>query len=170
MKWTVIILFCVMSFSLYNSADETELYTIPTDSIRMRVIANSSEAEDQIEKYNLVDEITEIIQSIENESDSIDESRDVINESISLIENKLEELGVSGTVNYGYNYFPEKTYKSVIYEAGDYESLVVTIGSGLGENWWCVLFPPLCLMETEESNLSDAEYSLYVKDIIEKYF
>ena len=81
---------------------------------------------------------------------------------------KLEELGYK--VNFGINYFPEKNYKGVIYEEGYYESLVVTLGSGNGENWWCVLFPPLCLMEGEETNTDEVEYKSFVKEMIDKYF
>ena len=72
-------------------------------------------------------------------------------------------------LNYGYNYFPEKSYKGINYPAGEYESLVVTLGDGLGDNWWCVLFPPLCLLEASESDLDEAEYTFYFKDIINKF-
>ena len=69
-------------------------------------------------------------------------------------------------INYGKNYFPRKEYKNVIYEEGEYESVVITIGDGNGKNFWCVLFPPLCMMD-EDSNI---EYSSLVKEIIDKYF
>jgi len=48
-----------------------------------------------------------------------------------------------------------------------YESLLVTLGSGKGDNWWCVLFPPLCLLEAEESD--KIEYKFFVQELIEKY-
>ena len=51
---------------------------------------------------------------------------------------------------------------------GYYESLVVTIGDGKGDNWWCVLFPPFCLIENDKK--TDVEYRLYIKDMLEKYF
>ena len=66
--------------------------------------------------------------------------------------------------------FPEETYKGITYEAGKYESLLVTLGEGKGDNWWCVLFPPLCLMEAEETNTDEVEYKSFIKEIIEKYF
>ena len=65
------------------------------------------------------------------------------------------------------NYFPEKEYKGTIYEEGEYESLLITLGSGEGNNWWCVLFPPLCLIEAEESE--EVEYSFFIKELFEKY-
>ena len=66
------------------------------------------------------------------------------------------------------NYFPKKVYKGVEYKEGLYESLVVTLGKGEGNNWWCVLFPPICMIEAEES--SDIEYTTMVKEVINKYF
>ena len=82
---------------------------------------------------------------------------------------KKENSQTTFRINYGMNYFPEKEYKNVIYKEGNYESLVVTLGDGLGENFWCVLFPPLCLLEGEEENTKDVEYHILVKDILKKY-
>ena len=59
--------------------------------------------------------------------------------------------------------------KSVTYKEGMYESLVITLGTGEGDNWWCVLFPPLCLVEADESTVGDAEYTFFIKEIIDKY-
>ena len=72
------------------------------------------------------------------------------------------------TINYGLNYFPKKEFKGITYDAGYYESVVVTLGEGLGDNWWCVLFPPLCSLEAEES--SDVEYTTMTQEILKKYF
>ena len=67
--------------------------------------------------------------------------------------------------------FPEKEYKGVVYDEGYYESLLVTLGEGKGDNFWCVLFPPLCLMEAEETDdTTEVEYKSFIKEIIEKYF
>ena len=69
------------------------------------------------------------------------------------------------------NYFPEKKYKGTVYKEGEYESLVVTLGDGLGANFWCVLFPPLCLLDAEdEEQLSNVEYKSFIKELIDKYF
>ena len=66
--------------------------------------------------------------------------------------------------------FQKKKYKGVTYKEGNYESLVVTIGSGKGDNWWCLMFPPLCLMDIEnESNANSVDYKFFVKDIFDKY-
>ena len=78
--------------------------------------------------------------------------------------NQYDLVIFSGDLNYRINMEIEDCKK--IIEAKDYESLLVTLGKGKGKNWWCVLFPPLCLMETDEN----VEYKFYVKEIIDKYF
>ena len=67
------------------------------------------------------------------------------------------------------NYFPEKEYKGLTFDEGKYESLVITLGSGVGKNWWCIMFPPLCLLEAKENNLNEVEYKSYVKTMLDKY-
>ena len=62
---------------------------------------------------------------------------------------------------------PEKEYKGVKYKEGYYESWVITLGEGEGNNWWCVLFPPLCLVEAEEAD--EVEYKFFIKELIDKY-
>ena len=84
------------------------------------------------------------------------------------VDNILKEYNVLYDINYGDNYFPEKEYKGVEYEAGTYESLVITLGSGKGHNWWCVMFPPLCLID-EKENLDNAEYTFYAQKLINKF-
>jgi stage II sporulation protein R len=61
-------------------------------------------------------------------------------------------------------------YKGKTYKPDNYESLVITLGDGLGENFWCVLFPPLCLLETSDEEIDDVEYTSFIKEIIDKYF
>ena len=70
-------------------------------------------------------------------------------------------------VSFGLNYFPEKEYKGVVYKEGEYESLVITLGNGEGENFWCVLFPPICTLEVEEDD--DISYRFLIKDLFDKY-
>ena len=72
-------------------------------------------------------------------------------------------------ISFGKNYFPSKEYQGVIYPSGEYESLVITLGSGIGKNWWCVMFPPLCLLEAKNNQTDDINYKFYVKEILEKY-
>ncbi len=150
------------------SSDENTVI-IPTSAIRFRIIANSNDFKDQEQKMLISNDIKPIFQDIMANSKTIDESRQNINKSLPTIEKTINRYTSNFSTNYGLNYFPEKTYRNVKYEAGNYESLVVTLGDGLGENWWCVLFPPLCLLEATDADIADAEYSFFIKDIIDEY-
>ncbi len=160
MKKIIIILFIVTIITI----NKKEVITIPEESIRFRIIANSNETKDQITKMEVLSEIHPIL--TENNLDSIENSRMYINDSISKITPILEEKTIDYEINYGTNYFPEKNFKGVKYEDGEYESLVIELGEAKGDNWWCVLFPPLCLLEAEESELDDMEYKLFVQEIL----
>lgn len=98
-------------------------------------------------------------------------------EADELLVNNLEKIGKhinqylnsnNYKIDYGINYFPRKVYKGVVYEEGMYKSLVITLGDGKGSNWWCVLFPPLCLLDENETT-ADVDYQLYVARIIKVF-
>lgn len=173
MKKLIIIVSIVISvLCLYKN----ETIVIPKEAIRFRVIANSNSEEDQYIKQEVTNNLKQEIDKIELTPKNIDLTRVTIKNKIPVIkrniENTLKKLNIKETytVNYGMNYFPEKEYKGIKYEEGEYESLVIEIGDGLGDNFWCVLFPPLCLLEGEEQNKSEVEYTSFIKELINKYF
>ena len=149
-------------------------YTIPKEAIRVRVIANSNDEYDQEVKMNVKDIVTNDMYNLMSNVDNIESARESITNNIPTlskdIDKYLKEINYNTNydINFGYNYFPKKIYKGVEYKEGMYESLVVTLGNGEGNNWWCVLFPPICMIEAEES--TDVEYTTMVKEIMNKYF
>lgn len=167
MKKIVIALFIVMVLILVNSNNTKVL--IPNEAIRFRIIANSSNLSDQLTKVKIKNELEPILSTILNDSSSLEETRENINSNMSEIKKQIEKFNDDYNISYGLNYFPEKNYKGVTYKEGNYESLVITLGDGLGENWWCVLFPPLCLLEASEDNYSEYTYTTYVKEVLDKY-
>ena len=70
-------------------------------------------------------------------------------------------------ISLGKNYFPEKVYNGVTYKSGYYDSLVITLGNGTGKNFWCVMYPPLCLIDSKESQ--NVNYKFLLKEVLEKY-
>ena len=150
--------------------------TIPKESIRFRVIANSNTQNDQNIKKEVVKNLESELRKIELVPKDILSTRTMIKRSIPTleksVENTLNKLNVQQdySINYGMNYFPQKESNNVIYEEGEYESVVIKLGEGKGDNFWCVLFPPLCLLEGEEGNNDDVEYTSFIKELINKYF
>ena len=153
------------------SQNKTEV-TIPDESIRLRVIPNSNEPKDINIKEQVKDYLETYIYTLIKDTDNIDKARNIINKNIPKIENNINNIfkdnnyNLPYQVNFGYNYFPEKTYQDKTYKAGEYESLVIYIGDAKGDNWWCVLFPNFCLVDTKE----DKEYKSYFKELINKIF
>ena len=174
-KIILIIPIFIISFFIIKSYNEEII--IPSNAIRFRVIANSNSIEDQNIKKKVRTNLERIIISKMENVDDVNKAEKIINSSIleleQVVEKTLDEnnYNLNYDVNFGYNYFPEKKYKGVTYKEGKYKSLVVTLGSGKGDNWWCVLFPPLCLVEAEETEeTDDIEYRFFIKDLIDKYF
>ena len=168
MKKVIVFLFVIVIIVSLLSESQNQVL-IPNNSIRFRIIANSNNIYDQEVKLSIKRELEPIIKDILDKSTSINQTKSLIEKNINNFENIIKKYDVEYKINYGNNYFPKKEYKGVTYNAGNYESLVITLGSGLGENWWCVLFPPLCLLEAEKSQTSDITYSTYIQEIINKY-
>ena len=150
------------------SNKKEEYIIIPDNAIRFRIIANSNSIEDQRLKYQIKEEITPLLARINSEN-TYEEYKREIKEIIPSINDIIKTKNINYNIKYGNNYFPEKRYKGVKYPEGNYESLVITLGAGAGDNWWCVLFPPLCLLEAKEENLNDYEYSFFIKEIINRF-
>lgn len=167
MKKYLLILSVIIFILSANKVRSNEEIVIPTDSIRFRVIANSNSELDIKTKVELKNKLETMIFDLVKESKSREETENIIVNNLdninAFINSELKNNKYK--IEYGKNFFPSKIFKGVIYKSGIYDSLVVTIGDGLGKNWWCVLFPPLCLME-ENDNTNDVEYQFYVSRII----
>lgn len=140
---------------------------IPENAIRIRVIANSNSEEDQKLKKEIKNDLEFFLYDKLKDIDNIEVADKTIKKELPSVKKLIEKYTDNYKVNYGLNYFPKKEYKGIEYNEGEYKSLVVTLGNGLGDNWWCVLFPPLCLLEAKDS--TDVEYHSYVVDLINRY-
>ena len=146
---------------------------IPEESIRLRVLANSNDEYDQEIKKEVALALQDEISNILTDEDNIDTAKTKLKQNIDKLDYKINNIfsaknyNRSYNINLGLNYFPQKEFKGITYNEGYYESVLVTIGEGKGNNWWCVLFPPLCVLEAEESD--NIEYASLVKEIIDNY-
>lgn len=173
-KYILLILALISTFYVYTKASADE-NIIPEEAIRFRVIANSNTVYDQNIKIQIRNVVQNKIFELLNGVETIEDTRTIMKENIDeineLVKETLAKLNYDKDfkVKYGYNHFPQKKYKGITYEEGNYESLVIELGDASGDNFWCVLFPPLCLVEAEESEVTDAEYTFFVKELINKY-
>jgi stage II sporulation protein R len=130
--------------------------TIPQDSIRLRILANSDGTQDQLVKRQIRDKIVEQMNqwvTALEDPQSLEQARSLIRTHLpelnALVGSELEKRGIqySYNVELGVVPFPTKLYGGTVYPAGEYEAVRVTLGEGKGQNWWCVLFPPLCFID-----------------------
>ena len=150
-----------------------------SDSVfRLHVIANSDSKEDQELKYKVRDKVLEYMNLISKNCTS---KEDVINlakthqeEFKNIAQNVIKENGYNYNVNIyiGKYDFPTKTYGDISFPAGNYDCLRIEIGESQGQNWWCIMFPPLCFVDVTsgivpedskslmQNNLTDEEYSI----------
>lgn len=141
---------CLLLLSLFLGlvADKQQLQK---DLIRLHVVANSDSDEDQAIKLQVRDAITATLEPAMENIESKEQAYQYIVENLTRIEEtankKLEELGVSdrASVSLQQEKFNVRHYDTFSLPAGIYDSLRVEIGSGSGKNWWCVVFPTLCL-------------------------
>ena len=176
MKKTLLVLSLIIGTYILIGVKAEELVEIPNEAIRIRVIGNSNSEYDQEKKQEIRKEVQLYMQNLLKDAKTTEEARTIINNNLNNLNKNIDtyltqiNYDKDYTINFGLNYFPEKEYKGIKYKEGLYESLLITLGEGKGNNWWCVLFPPICLLEAEESETNEVEYKSFVKELIEKYF
>ena len=159
MKKIIIVLCLIVSILCINKQPNTS-----GDTIRFRIIANSNSKSDQQQKKEIVKSISDTL--INSNVKTVEEERKYIKAQIPTFEKQINKSTKDYSINYGLNYFPKKEHNGIIYEAGEYESLVITLGQGEGDNFWCILFPPLCMVDENE----DIEYKSIIKEVLKKIF
>lgn len=169
----LIISSCILTraIRIYSATGNKVQEDIASKIIRFHVIANSDSDEDQELKYLLKDTLVQALQPYLKEAGDIQESRNIINSLLTLIESKasrvIEENGFeySVTASLASSYFPMKTYGDYAFPCGYYEALQVKIGAAEGKNWWCVMFPPLCFVD-ETYSIVDKEGEEKLKHLL----
>ena len=175
--FTIIGLYVLLGFLPIHS--EAAIYD---NVLRLHVLANSDSSEDQALKLEVRDRILEETATLFKDCKTKDEAREAVESNLDKIREVAEqtvreagyEYGVS--VSLGEEEYPTKNYEECCFPAGEYLSLRVMIGEAEGENWWCVLFPPLCIDAAGESRevfaevgLTDEQYSFITETDNPKY-
>jgi len=144
------------------SSLEKDCNEIKNDVFRLHVIANSDSKEDQELKLSVRDAILKESESLFSKSTEKESAEKTAEENLGLLLKTAEDTVKKNGFDYpvsvsvGKSRFPTKTYSGVTLPAGEYDALRIVIGNGEGKNWWCVMFPPLCLSASEgKKQLSD---------------
>lgn len=173
MKKIIIILTLITTILIYKEVTNTEV-VIPDSAIRLRVIPNSNSSLDQNIKNKVKTYLEKSTYTLIKDTDTRETAITKIEDNIPTIEENVQRIfdennyTMDFTINYGLNYFPEKEYRGLKYEEGYYNSLVISIGKAQGDNWWCVLFPNLCLVDLEAKD--DIQYKSWILEKINNIF
>lgn len=150
-----------------NSSAEVE-----TDYLRIHVRANSNEQIDQSVKYKVKDEVVKYITPYAAECKDKQTAMQIIGGILGDIEDvcngvlRANGFSYSSKASIRSENFPTRVYGDLTLEEGVYDALIIELGTGKGDNWWCVVYPPLCFT----SSTTDVKYRSAILDIINKFF
>ena len=148
----------------------------PDSFLRIHIRANSNDTIDQAVKYQVKDALVTYLTPILAEATTKAEAMELVSKNI----DEITEVACLTLQNCGYNYgakaelrreeFPARCYDDVVLESGEYDSLIVELGSGTGNNWWCVVYPPLCFVNANLDGSQNIVYRSKLVEIIKSFF
>lgn len=179
-KRLTLLIFLLINFIIISAVSYVSAVSenISNSVFRLHVIANSDSDEDQNLKYivrdNLLNYMNTLTENITSRDAAIQIAKKHEDDFYDIAKKTIEENGYNYDVKIeiGNSYFPTKYYGDISLPAGYYDSLKVEIGNASGQNWWCVMFPPLCFVDmstgivpdaskqTIKENLAEEEYAL----------
>ena len=152
--------------------------------LRLHVVANSNSKEDQEVKLKVRDDLLAFSGEAMEKASGMDEAENYVLDHMAEIGRNAEAVLKENGFDYGASlsvgefYFPEKRYGDTVYPAGYYRAVKVVLGAGEGDNWWCVIFPPLCIIaapdEEEDGDEAGGDgpdgVKIKYKSIFEEWF
>ena len=183
-KRAIILITLLLIFILISTINYVQATTsnITNEVFRLHVIANSDSKEDQELKYKVRDDVLEYVKTISKNANSKEDVIRIVSRNLESIKQIAENTIKNGGFDYKVNMnignfsFPTKEYGDISLPSGFYDALKIEIGNASGQNWWCVMFPPLCFVdittgvvpedskETLQENLDTEEYAIISED------
>jgi len=167
------VLFIVLLLSYYSERINQDL----SDSlIRLHIVAKSDSMQDQALKYRVRDAVIDYMagkmSGLKNKDNAVSFIKNHLGELEQAANNAIAEAGLNdhARVSFGKYAFPSKQYGNVILPAGFYDALKIEIGEAKGQNWWCVMFPPLCFTEDAKGKLDDEYIGILKEELSEEEF
>ena len=157
------------------SSNNARLQTLQENCIRIHIRANSNSDADQAVKLKVRDDITayltELLEGCKTKKDAfvlLDTNKDNL---VKIADSTLKQHNYTykSRIRLSNEYFPDKEYDDYFFPAGNYDALVLELGSGTGDNWWCVAFPPLCFVPSGNSG-EKIVYKSWIKEMLDKLF
>lgn len=158
----VVSLYMAFSCTYFTSSAQT----VKDDVVRLHILANSDSETDQEIKLNVRDALLETNTKILGNNVTAENAKEYFEESKEVLLRTAKETLKENSCNYDVKitlaeeYFNTRTYGNLTFPAGQYTALKVILGEGQGKNWWCVMFPPLCIPAADglDTNENTADY------------
>ena len=175
---TIVAIFLLAVFAIMLTA--CDLFPVATpDSIfdsvvRIHIRANSNSDIDQEIKLKVRDQITaylgDILMECEDKKQALEKIIKSKSKLIEIADNTLyvNNFTYTSAVSVEKSYFPQREYDGYTFPEGEYDALIIELGSGEGDNWWCVAFPPLCFVPDDGDG--EIVYKSWVKEILDEIF
>ena len=143
-----------------------------TKYLRIHIRANSNDLVDTNIKHEIKDLVCEYLTPLFADCNEIEKAEKILTANLKNIERVVDNLLLSKGFTYtssarlNNEYFPTRTYKELVLESGYYDALIIDLGQAKGDNWWCVIYPPMCLAD----NTKNIVYKSKLLQIISKIF
>lgn len=155
----------VMCGLFANKNDNSEI-------LRIHIRANSNSNIDQTVKYQVKDAVVSVMLPILSECETKEQAEKSLVENFDVIESVANKVLFQNGFSYtakaklAREEFPARAYGQEVYDAGFYDALILELGEAQGDNWWCVVYPPLCFLQSNNSN--DVQYTSKLVELIKK--
>ena len=174
MKKLISIMIAIVSIFLLAGCGSNS--TTQEQYLRIHIRANSNSRIDQNIKYTIKDDLVNYLTPLVSQCNSFDEVVDMIGDNINdmenLCDNILTDNGYSYTSKIMINeeYFPTRAYGEYVLESDFYDAIIVNLGEAKGDNWWCVVYPPLCFLNAKNVDKNNIVYKSKILELINNFF
>lgn len=176
MKKVIALLFCIAGVGIVLLGLPQQSRNTTGDFLRLHIRANSNSITDQDIKYEIrqevVNELTPIFTNITSKEAAMQALQNNLSRVEAVADRVLADAGFNYTARADLHteFFPTRNYNEHTLPEGVYDALIINLGTGAGDNWWCVVYPPLCFLENNIGGDSGVKYRSKLQEIIKKYF
>lgn len=166
------IIFLILPILTLTACSNVNFDTQPKCYLRVHIRADSNLEKDQTVKYLVKDGIVNFLTPLLASASSKEQAESIISENLTKIEKVADDILLKNGFLYkskaklNNEYFPTRVYDNYTLISGYYDALILELGSGKGDNWWCVVYPPLCFVNENTSYV----YKSKLLEIIDKFF
>lgn len=173
LRAVAIFLTCIGVFMIFCGCGAHNTVDAEYRLIRIHIRADSNEEADQSVKMLVKEEVTEYLNRELGGAKSFEEAYSGLEQRLGEIESIADSALRENGFDYGaraklnYEYFPARSYEDVVVDGGYYDALILELGSGKGDNWWCVIYPPLCYVKASPGN--GIRYRSKIRELWERF-